>query len=239
MSTVRRITIGGLDAFDVGGPGDGPTIVLLHGYGADANDLLPLHAHMSAPTGTRWIVPDAPLSLGISPLFGGRAWFHIDQAALEQAMTTGSHRDRSKTTPVGLDEARETVMQVLAELGTPLSKVVLAGFSQGAMVATEVALSLPTNVAAMVLFSGTLLHEDVWRAMASRHGGLRFYQSHGRHDPLLSIDAARRLNELLNGSGLTGQLHEFPGQHEIPMVVLNAAATFIDETLRNRQSVNK
>lgn len=231
MNGPQRIEIGGLKAWDVPGDPGGPVIVLLHGFGADANDLLPLHKAVETPPGTRWVVPDAPLTLGMSPLFGGRAWFPIDQDAVQRAAATGSHRDLSQVTPNGLDEARETVMRVLAELSSPLSKVVLAGFSQGAMVATEVALSLPTNVAGMVLFSGTLLHADLWKQLARQRSGLRFYQSHGQHDPLLNIAMARRLNELLNEAGVTGELQEFAGQHEIPGDVLRQAAAFINTVL--------
>lgn len=227
----RRVEIGGLQAWDVPGAADGPVIVLLHGFGADANDLLSLHKVVATPPGTRWVVPDAPLTLGISPLFGGRAWFPIDQDAVQRAAAAGTHRDLSQVTPNGLDDAREAVMRLLAELGAPLSKVVLAGFSQGAMVATDVALTLPTNVAGMLLFSGTLLHADLWKELARQRAGLRFYQSHGLYDPLLNVTMARRLNELLNTAGVRGELREFAGHHEIPAEVLRDASDFLASVL--------
>jgi len=234
MTQPTRIRIGGLDAWDVPGQPGGPVVVLLHGFGADANDLLPLHRYMSMPAGTRWVVPDAPLSLGISPLFGGRAWFPIDQEAVQRAAATGSHRDLSGVTPPGLDDAREAVLRLVAELGTSPANVVLAGFSQGAMVATEVALTLPLNVAAMVLFSGTLLHEPIWRRNAQQRSGLRFFQSHGLYDPLLGVHMARRLNTVLNEAGVTGDLLEFPGHHEIPPNVLRGAMAFVNDVFANR-----
>ena len=225
------MTIGGLDAWDVGESAGGPTILLLHGFGADANDLLPLHRVMEVPAGTRWVVPDAPLRLDISPLFGGRAWFPIDQEAVQRAAMMGTHRDLSKVTPPGLDEAREAVLRVVAELGCPLEKLVLAGFSQGAMVATEVALTRPIPVAGLLLMSATLLHEDVWRGMARRHAGMPFFQSHGRYDQLLGVNMARRLRDVLVESGLKGELCEFDGGHEIPRGVLDEAGLFVRRVL--------
>lgn len=230
-SSPKRIEIGGLRAWDVPGQPGGKIVVLLHGFGADANDLLPLHRALRVPDGTRWIVPDAPLSLGISPLFGGRAWFPIDQAAVERAAAAGTHRDLSGVSPNGLDDAREAVMRVLAELGTPLGNVVLAGFSQGAMVATEVALTLPVDVGGLVLWSGTLLHQDVWRERAGHHSGLPFFQSHGVYDPLLGVQMARRLHTLLTDAGLVGDLHEFVGHHEIPPGALRGAQELIGRVL--------
>jgi len=226
-SAPRRIRIAALDAWDVPGDVGGATILLLHGYGADANDLLPLHRAVRTPPGTRWVVPDAPLSMGISQLFGGRAWFHLDQEAIERAIASGTHRDRSDLTPPGLDDAREAVLRVVAALDTPLDKVVLAGFSQGAMVATEVALTLPLNVAGLLLFSNTLLHADIWRRLAQGHAGLPFMQSHGLYDPLLGIEMARKLRDLLKEAGLVGELHEFAGQHELPMPILKQAERWL------------
>lgn len=227
MSQPKRISIGGLQAWDVAGDPDGLVIVLLHGFGADANDLLPLHTVLKTQPAARWVVPDAPLSLGISPLFGGRAWFPIDQAAVERAAASGTHRDLSNVTPNGLDDAREGILRVVAELGVPLEKVVLAGFSQGAMVATDVALHLPVNVAGLVILSGTLLNADLWRHLATQRAGLRFFQSHGTHDPLLGVEMARRLHTLLNEAGVAGELVAFRGAHEIPHEVLAGVQSFL------------
>jgi predicted esterase len=57
----------------------------------------------------------------------------------------------------GLDEARKAVLamveQVQRDTGLPLSRFILAGFSQGAMLATDVALHLPESPAALCIFS--------------------------------------------------------------------------------------
>jgi predicted esterase len=57
----------------------------------------------------------------------------------------------------GLDEARKAVLamveQVQRDTGLPLSRLILAGFSQGAMLATDVALHLPESPAALCIFS--------------------------------------------------------------------------------------
>lgn len=126
---------------------------------------------------------------------------------------------------------------MLAEFGRPLGDVVLGGFSQGAMVCTEVALTSPLSVAGLVLLSGTLLHEDVWRQAATARAGLPFVQSHGRQDPLLGVAEARRLHGVLTDAGLVGELHEFNGQHEIPRPILQQVSAFLQSTVPSKPAV--
>lgn len=232
----RRIRIGGLDAIEVYGPGggpgeaavgEGPIAVILHGYGADMTDLAPLSQVLDAPPGTRWIFPNAPITVPLGPYWSGRAWFPIDMAALERAMQSGSHRDLSGAAPAELDAAREAIFSVCAETGRPLDEIVLGGFSQGAMVATEVALRAPQAPAGLVIWSGTLLQEAVWRPLAPGRAGLRFVQSHGRGDPLLAFEAAERLHQMLGDAGLEGRFVGFDGAHEIPEAALDAASALL------------
>ncbi len=228
---VQRRRLGDLDVLEVPGAPDGPVVVLLHGFGASWQDLLPLHRAIRAPAGTTWIFPNGPREVQLGPFATGRAWFSIDMDALNRAMMAGTHRDMSGITPDGLSEARDKVFGMLAALGRPLEQVVLGGFSQGAMVTTEVALASPLSPAGLVLMSGTLLHETVWRQAAPAHAGLRFVQSHGRQDPLLGVAEARRLHGVLTEGGLVGALHEFDGQHEIPPPVVDAVGDFVCDVL--------
>lgn len=232
----KRIQIAGLDAIEVYGPGggpgepgvgEGPVAVILHGYGADMTDLAPLSQVLAAPPGTRWIFPNGPISVPLGPYGSGRAWFPIDMAALESAMQRGTHRDLSGAAPAELRVAREAILGVCAAVDRSFDRIVLGGFSQGAMVATETALHAPTNPAGLVLWSGTMLQEAVWRPLASRRAGLRFVQSHGRGDPLLAFEAAERLHAMLVEAGLHGRFVGFDGAHEIPERVLDASSELL------------
>ncbi len=207
-------------------------MVLFHGYGAPGEDLVPLSRVMRAPEGTRFAFPAAPLSLPMG--FGdSRAWWHIDVMALEQAMARGEHRDMSKSVPEGLPEARAlataTVEALVDELGP--SHLVLGGFSQGAMLALDLAFHSQRPLAGLALMSGTLLCEDEWRAKAPARKGLKVVQSHGRLDPLLSFEMAERLRELLTEAGLDVSFIPFRGAHEIPPTVLAGVEELLAEVL--------
>src|SRR5689334_20230370 len=88
------------------GGGDGPVVVLLHGFGAGGDDLVPLWRVLRVPRGTRFVFPEAPLRL---PQYGAaaRAWWLIDLEARQRAATSGQERDRAGEEPEGLGPAHD------------------------------------------------------------------------------------------------------------------------------------
>src|SRR4051812_30499664 len=123
--------------------GEGPvTVVLLHGFGAPGDDLVALAQYMRVPN-ARFVFPAAPIELG--GLYGdSRAWWRLDLAKLEQELRSGAIRDRRSELPEGLTEVRAQMMNVIDEIKSRWtvddSKLVLGGFSQGAMLSLDVAL---------------------------------------------------------------------------------------------------
>jgi len=219
--------LGGLDTLVVSGAAGAPVIAMFHGYGADANDLAPLSQVVRTPAGTTWLFPNAPHEVAIGPHMTGRAWFPIDMEALQIAMMSGRHRDMSDLRPPELAQARAMAMAMLADFGAPIERVILAGFSQGAMLATALALHADRPPLGLAILSGTMLDREVWQRLAPQRSGLRFFQSHGTHDPLLDFHAAERLHAMLNSAGLQGEFMPFRGQHEIPMPVLDGLSRYL------------
>src|SRR5262249_48823517 len=158
-------------------PKDAPTVVLFHGYGADGADLAPLAMELDLPRPVRWLFPDAPLPLD----WGGRAWFPIDVAAIDRAQRTGQAVDWSN------EGAAAPARRFLESLGVPWSRLILGGFSQGSMLATELALNAPENPLGLVILSGNLINAAEWGKLAPRRRGLPFFQSHGIADPVLGF----------------------------------------------------
>ncbi len=228
---VRRL--GGLDTLTVAGSADGLIIVMFHGFGADATDLAPLAEVVPTPPGTTWLFPNAPIQVPLGPHAVGRAWFPIDMVEMQAAIVAGRHRDLSTQTPPALAQSLQMATQMLIDYNAPLKRVVFAGFSQGAMLATAMALQAPESPAGLVILSGTLLDEQNWRRCAPQRRGLRFLQSHGQRDPLLDIKAAQKLHALLTDAGLEGQFIEFRGEHEIPPHVLREMASYLQQVHAN------
>jgi phospholipase/carboxylesterase len=214
------------------GGGDGPVIVLLHGWGAPGDDLVPLGQEIDAPRGTRYVFPEAPLSLQTG--FGdSRAWWMLDIEKRQREIAAGRARDLSRKVPEGLAEARAKVIALLDELERRLGvkQPVLGGFSQGAMLACDVALHHGKPLAGLVMLSGTLLAADEWTPLMPKRKGLRVFQSHGSADPLLPSFMAESLRDLLTQAGLSVEWVGFRGGHEIPGIVLNKLGAFLHTAL--------
>ena len=211
------------------GGGDGPLVVLLHGYGANADDLLPMWRVLDVPRETRFAFVDAPLLL--AGYVGGRAWWHLDIARLEAAMRGEPGPDRSAEVPQGLAEVRAQLNACVDEMEEKLRprSLVVGGFSQGAMLACDFALRSRRSLAGLILLSGTLLGAPEWRALAPARRGLPVLQSHGLQDTLLPHAAAERLRDLLREAELKVEWLSFRGGHEIPSRVMEAMARFITE----------
>jgi phospholipase/carboxylesterase len=224
---MRTERLGELDARIVGGTdreggGEGPVVVLLHGFGAPGEDLVGLWRVLDVPRGTRFVFPAAPLSLGGGYGMTARAWWMIDMVALDRAVREGRSRDLSGEVPEGLAEARAKVRSLLDAVEAQLrpSALLLGGFSQGAMLSLDVALHDPRPLAGLALFSGTLLAESEWGPRFASRAGLPVVQSHGTHDPLLPYAMAETLRDRMSAAGLEVDFVPFRGGHEIPPGVL-------------------
>jgi phospholipase/carboxylesterase len=223
-----RTEIAGLTTRIVGPTDATTTVVLLHGFGAPGDDLVSLAEVLDAPS-TRFVFPEAPIELG--GLYGdSRAWWLLDLAQLEDDLRAGRPRDRSGDVPEGLPGAREHIGRLLDQLQaryavTP-DRLVLGGFSQGAMLALDVALHRPPP-SGLILMSGTLIAEAEWAPRMTAVNAMPILMSHGRTDGLLPFAVAETLRDRLRAAGAVVDWQPFVGGHEIPLVVLRAAKQFL------------
>ena len=225
-----RLEIAGLTTRIVEPPsGDiSSTVVLLHGFGAPGDDLVGLAPYLHAPR-TRFVFPAAPLELG--GLYGdSRAWWLLDLARLEASLGSGNIHTWIAEIPEGLDNARVQMARFLDQLQARFTiandQLVLGGFSQGAMLSLDLALHRE-GLAGLVLLSGTLTAESIWKPLFPKLAGVPILQSHGRHDMLLPYAIAEALRDRLVAAGAKVEFHSFLGGHEIPPMVLSAVTKFL------------
>jgi phospholipase/carboxylesterase len=214
------------------GRGDGPAIVLCHGFGAPGDDLVPFARELDVGAGVRWFFPEAPLALP----WGGRAWWEIDLVRLQMMAQRGQRRVLATETPPGLAPARAALEATLAELeqnhGVRREALLLGGFSQGAMLATELAVHTDRPFAGIVVLSGNLLSEDRWCEALGRTGpSIHALVTHGTRDPLLPFEGAEALRDLLVAGGADVDWLAHEGQHAIPPPALHAFQSFARKRL--------
>jgi phospholipase/carboxylesterase len=216
-------------------------VLLCHGYGASGDDLVALGGELvrlaPALADVRFYFPAAPLSLGNTGWGDPRAWWPIDVLAIQHLQRSGEDALASFRTvePAGMALARKALLAVVNDIAThtqlPMHRLALGGFSQGAMLATDVALRLEEAPGGLCILSGTLLTESVWKTKATARAGLPVFQSHGREDAVLPFHAAQRLHAMFLESGLQAEFLPFFGGHTIPPEALARMAAFLAECL--------
>lgn len=210
-----------LEAGDLKSP---DKIILFHGYGADMFDLASLSEVVRTRKSFHWIFPDGPLEVPIGPHMSGRAWFPIDFDAFLKAMQSGQ---LTKRYPQGLEGIRKKIEKFLIAFNPDWSRTYLGGFSQGSMLALDLVCETTIAPKGMLLLSSTLLNEDRWKEQMALKKKLKFFQSHGEQDQVLSCEIAKKLYQLMEASGWEGNLLTFRGGHEIPPQVIAEMASFL------------
>jgi phospholipase/carboxylesterase len=233
------VQLGGLTVRLTGGTdgkggGNGPVVILLHGFGATGDDLVPLADAVDVLAGTRWIFPEGPLSFTMG--FGdSRAWWMVDMARIEADRAEGRLRDLSNEVPGGLPQARETLETFLSTIPRAIAidykKTVIGGFSQGAMLTCDLVMRTARPFAGLVQLSGSLLARQDWQPSLGKRQGLPVFQSHGTQDPVLPYVMAERLRDELIKAGLAVEWHPFRGGHQIPEPVLRRLSIFLKKVL--------
>ncbi|MDB5614844.1 MAG: Phospholipase/carboxylesterase [Devosia sp.] len=193
-------------------------VVLLHGYGSNGEDLIGL-----APQ-WRGMLPDALFVAPNAPIqsdgFGdGYQWFEID--------FTG---DRLAARQTGVINAKPILLQFLqdmwAQTGILPENTILAGFSQGAMMALHVGLSLETPLMGIIAFSGAFLPPDGFDEPARAKTPVCII--HGDMDDVVSPDFSADADEVLRLAGYDVSYHVSEGvSHGIAPDGLEFATQFI------------
>ena len=215
-------------------------VVFCHGYGASGEDLVPFVPELLereprlAPV--RFAFPAGTLSLGMAAWGDARAWWPLDWMKLSTLSRSPEGRQELRNeVPEGLGSARRKlqgcVEALLAGTSLPPERVVLGGFSQGAMLATDLALSWEQRPAALVALSSVLLAAERWRALAPRRAGLPVIQSHGRQDPILPYSEGEALRDFLTVAGLAVEFIPFDGPHTVHPDALDRVAQLLGSLL--------
>lgn len=111
----------------------------------------------------------------------------------------------------------------------PLSKFVIAGFSQGSMLALDVSLRLPQSPYACIIMSGILINRDEYVKLAGKRKELKIVQSHGTSDFVLPFVGATALRDVLIKSGVNVEFIQFNGAHQVPLELMQRFRTLVQD----------
>lgn len=209
-------------------------MVVAHGFGASKDDLAAfapyfLQAEESLKDSCRFVFPNAPIDLGPMGMPGGRAWWEINMSQLAAINQSKNYSELTSVTPPGMLDASEQLAAAVREIQESCdlddSATTLAGFSQGAMISTDLVLRRGFTPDLLCLFSGTLLCSEDWTTMAAKHTGCPVVQSHGTVDMVLPFEPAEQLRDMLQANGFDMTFKSFHDGHTVPVEVLDVVAT--------------
>ncbi|HEY1905807.1 MAG TPA: dienelactone hydrolase family protein [Myxococcaceae bacterium] len=215
-------------------------VVFCHGYGASGEDLVPFVPELLereprlAPV--RFAFPAGPIELGQAAWGDARAWWPLDWMKLAALSRSPEGREALRDeVPEGLVSARRklqgSIDALLAGSGVTPERVVLGGFSQGGMLATDLALHWEHRPAALVALSAVPVAADTWRKLAPRRAGLPVILSHGRQDAVLPYSQGEALRDLLSAAGLAVEFIPFDGPHTVHPDALDRVAQLLGSLL--------
>lgn len=175
-------------------------VVILHGYGADGNDLIDIARNwQQVMPEAAFVSPHAHERCAMSP--GGRQWF---------GLTDRNPNERWNGACSAQPILDAFIDEELAELELPPEKVAICGFSQGAMMALHVGLRRKVQPAGIIGLSGVLVGpENLPQASAIQPGQTPppVLLMHGHMDEVIPVDAMFTTSDALAGAGIPCQWH--------------------------------
>ncbi|HKH44462.1 MAG TPA: dienelactone hydrolase family protein [Thermoanaerobaculia bacterium] len=202
-------------------PGEGPfpALIALHGWGANAHDLFGL-APMIHDGKAVVLCPQGPVRMGIGGGMAGYGWFPF---------TPGQPPD-VEAFKAAADALRGFIDAALERFPIDPARVALAGFSQGGIMAYELALREPGRFSGLAALSAWF-PEPLANLLPKvpEHEGFPVLVVHGTRDPSIPVERAREAREALRSYGVALMYREFDMGHEIHKDALRVILRWLDE----------
>jgi phospholipase/carboxylesterase len=198
-------------------------LVLHHGRGADELDLLALGDALDPHRRLHIVAPRAPLAL---PGLPGYHWYVVPRVGFPDPETfhaayrqlAAFHDEQWERTGIGAD------------------RTVLGGFSMGSVMSYALGLGADRPPPAGVLaFSGFVPVVGDWEPELSSRKHVRVFIAHGRNDPIMPIEFARRARGLLEAGGLDVDYHESDAGHTIDSAHVPKAIKWLADTVHEEK----
>lgn len=181
-----------------------PVLIMLHGYGSDANDLFSFASEL--PEELFIISAQAPYPL---PPYGN-AWYAINFDSVQGKFSDDFQAIESRNKIVRF------IDEVVENYPVDPNNISLLGFSQGTILSYAVALSYPERVKNVVALSGYINTEILEKDYRSKDfSKLSIYASHGTQDQVIPVSWARKNPEILKSLGIDHTYSEFPVGHGV------------------------
>ena len=201
-----------------------PLLLLLHGYGANEDDLFSLAPYQDG----RFMIVSARAPIMLQPM--SYAWFSL-----------GFTPQGVVVNPEEMESSRRTIHKFLGEIVEAYDcdpkAVYLMGFSQGAMMSLAVALTYPGSAAGVVAMSGRVTPQTLEQiADKDTLTGLPIFMAHGSRDMLIPISQGRDARAKLAELPVDLTYREYDMGHEVSYDSLKDVTEWLKERLNHSSS---
>ena len=203
------------------------TVIWLHGLGDSGNGFAPIVPDFKLPDelGIRFVFPHAPMRpVTINNGMTMRAWYDI---------TSLDFNNRADSQ--GVKESSALVADLIEKeitRGTPANKIVLAGFSQGGVIALNLGTRFEKSLAGIMSMSSYMSEPEKLSAEAhSANKNTPIFVAHGTHDDVVPIFMGNSAFKVLESNGYPATWHEYEMQHNVCMQQLNDISSWLQQKL--------
>jgi len=211
---------------EVGAGAPGAAVIWLHGLGADANDFVPVVPMLGLDDGpgVRFVFPNAPVRpVTINGGMPMRAWFDIRELGGRDLDEQGIRASAA---------ALDALVERERQRGIESSRIVLAGFSQGGVIALHAGLRHPRPLAGIIALSTFFALADALPGEASEaNRAIPIFMAHGHHDAMIPAARAIESRNRLLAAGYRGDWHDYSMGHEVCIEEINAIGAWLRERL--------
>lgn len=187
------------------------TLLALHGRGSNPDDMLGLAPYFGESV--RIVAPAGPLSMGSESY----AWYEVAERGAPRQPGFSAH----------LEQLDRFLHEVQRRYGTVAKRLVVIGFSQGAVMTYALARMRPQAFAGAVALSGYLPEPDGqaldWTPLSS----VPVMATHGTVDPTIPVEMARQAGKILAAAGVQVTYREYPMGHHVTPESMQAVQEFL------------
>ena len=195
-------------------------IYLIHGYGADKNDLFSFADYL--PEELTVIAMQAPFSM---PFGQGGAWYSLELGP------NGEHLSNVEQAKQSVNEISEFIDLSTEGYGLDKDNIFILGFSQGAILSYSLVLNNPSKFKYILPLSGFIMDEIMPDNFDKDYSNLDFYSAHGTMDGVISIERGRTVSTLLKKLEIKHIYHEFPAAHSIAQKEFEEVIAWLKERI--------
>lgn len=207
------------------------SIIWLHGLGADGHDFVSIVSELNLPL--RFVFPHAPMMpVTINNGYVMRAWYDII------SLNADRHADQ-----LGIEASAEKLRALVAreeELGFPTEKIILAGFSQGAVIALTTALTFPKTLGGVLALSGYLSQAEKIMSIATvANQKTPIFLGHGKEDSIVPHLLGEQLYYLLETHQYSVSWHSYAMAHSVCMEEIQDIAGWLRKIFIEKAGIEK